>query len=82
MAEESETADISGLMKYRESDLMRRSWLDRNPWASEVLGWLYEFRVLIVCGILIAMLIIFHGCEIRVTIDSHPSKPLPCPTCT
>lgn len=37
------------------------------------IDWLYEFRVLIVCLILVFLMFAFRGCEVRVSIDSRPS---------
>jgi hypothetical protein len=41
----------------------------------KVCDWAYEFRIPIITVILLAMLIGFHNCEFRVSIDSRPSTP-------
>jgi len=46
---------------------------DRD-WLDEMLDWFYEFRVLIAALVLIFLLLAFHGCEVRVSIDSRPSQ--------
>ena len=38
------------------------------------IDWLYEFRIPIICVILLVLMFAFRGCEVRVSIDSRPSQ--------
>jgi len=45
-----------------------------DSWLDELWGWVIEFRVMIGALIFIILLLSFHSCEIRVSIDSRPSQ--------